>query len=272
MRHWSDQILQAFVSLNLRVQIGIAITPALSLLAAQATGTAIIVRDSTQFISTLPVASLNPTMEIAGILERWGIRTVGAFAALGRIALAERLGPEAIDLLNRISPRHSRPLKLVTPKQVFEEQMEFENEIETFEPLLFVLRRFVEQLTQRLQVIHLVVAEILLQLKLASGETYEHQFKIPAATGNVETLFRMLQTHLEAVRTDSPIVSIRVEARPGHPETHQFGLFETTLKDPNQFAETVARLTAMYGADRVGTPEIEATHRSDAFRLKPPEF
>jgi protein ImuB len=155
----------------------------------------------------------------------------------------------------------------VTPTEEFTEQMEFENEVETVEPLLFVLRRFVEQLSRRLELIYLVVAEFQLQLGLSSGAKYERLFRIPAPTGNIEILFRMLQTHLETVRTDSPIVSLRLSAKPARPEAQQFGLFESTLRDPNQFAETLARLTALCGPDRVGTPQLEATHRPDAFKV-----
>jgi protein ImuB len=82
----------------------------------------------------------------------------------------------------------------------------------------------------------------------------------------------MLQTHVDTIRTDAPIVWLRMEAKPCRPELHQFGLFETTLKDPNQFAETLARLTALCGADRVGTPMPEPSHRPDAFRMRPPHF
>jgi protein ImuB len=297
LTRWTETVFQALTQLNLHAQIGIALTPALALMAAHSVSEGRVTRapkfnnkgnngdscnssfrgvrialDSTEFVSSLPIAALNPSLEISNVLERWGVRTVGALLALGKNALAERLGPEMLELLNRVSPHASRPLKLVTPKQIFEEQMEFEHEVETFEPLLFVLRRFVEQLALRLEVIHLVVAEIQLQLKLSSGAAYEHRFRIPAATGNVETLFRMLQTHLETLRTDSPIVSLRIEAKPCPPQTHQFGLFETTLKDPNQFAETLARLTALCGSDRVGTPVLESTHRPDVFQMKAPEF
>ncbi len=272
IRAWADQILQALAGLEFEARMGLATTPALALLAAKATRRFLIVRDSTEFVATLPIAALDPAPEIVAVLKRWGIRTVGALLALDKADLAERLGPETIRLRNCVSPNAARPLKLVAPKQVFEEQVEFENEIETAEPLLFVLRRFVEQLARRLEVIHLVVEEIHLQLKLSSGAVYEQVFKIPAATGDIETLFRMLQTHLEMVRTDSPIVALRLEAKPCPPETHQFGLFETTLKDPNQFAETLARLTALWGSDRVGTPVLESTHRPDAFHMKAPEF
>ncbi|HHY86668.1 MAG TPA: DNA polymerase Y family protein [Verrucomicrobia bacterium] len=269
---WAERLRQALVSLNLDAQIGVAATPALAALAARAAAPVRIVRDSLTFASDLPVAALDPSPETANLLERWGIRTVGALLALDRPGLAERLGSDALALLERVSPGRTRPLRQVVPRDVFEERIEFENEIETAEPLLFVLRRFVEQLARRLEVIHLVVGELHLNLGLSSGAVYEHAFRIPAPTSHVETLFRMLQTHVDTLRTDAPIVWLRMEARPCRPKLHQFGLFETTLKDPNQFAETLARLTALCGPGRVGTPVREPTHRPDAFRLRPPQF
>jgi protein ImuB len=277
---WSGEILQALAQLHLEGRMGIAATPALALLAARCNRRSNetdkkevwVVSESVAFISALPLEALEPEPEILSLLKRWGIHTIDELIALNKTSLAERLGPAAIELLERISPDAIRPLKLVAPAETFSEQMEFENEIETAEPLLFVLRRFVEQLSLRLEVIHLVASELHLQLGLSAGANYERQFRIPAPTANIETLFRTLQTHLETVRTSSPIVSLRLDAKPCRPETHQFGLFETTLKDPNQFAETLARLTALCGPDRVGTPVLEATHRPDAFRMKTPEF
>ena len=271
-QRWSDRLLPMLTGLDLDARVGVAVTPSLALLAAHAARPLLVVRDSVDFVSALSIEALEPPPALREILERWGIHTVGALIALGKTDLAERLGPEIVALLDRISPAASRPLNLVAPPECFEEQMEFNREIETAEPLLFVLRRFVEQLVLRVGVLHLVIAELHLQLGLSSGAVYQRVFEIPEPTGSVDTLFRMLQTHLDTVRTDAPIVSLRLEATPCRPQTHQFGLFETTLKDPNQFAETIARLTALCGSDRVGTPILERSHRPDAFRMEAPDW
>ncbi|HET7624426.1 MAG TPA: DNA polymerase Y family protein [Verrucomicrobiae bacterium] len=272
LQNWSEKILKALALFYLEAKIGIAPTPELALLAARGTNSISIIQNTNNFVSDLPVAALNPAPEILEILSRWGIQTAGQFLALGKNEIAERLGENALELFARVSTDSIRPLKLISPSETFCEQMEFENEIETAEPLLFVLRRFVEQLSRRLEAIYFVVAEFHFQLGLASGEKYGRVFKIPSPTGNVEILFRMLQTHLETVRTESPIVSLQLSAIPAKPETHQFGLFESTLRNPNQFAETLARLTALLGAENVGTPQLISTNKPDSFRMVTPEF
>jgi len=231
-----------------------------------------VVQSAKEFVAHLSLGALEPAPEIAAILSRWGIQNAGQLMELGKNAVSERLGPGVLELFERVSDNSVRPLKLISPPQTFSEQIEFENEVETAGPLIFVLRRFVEQLSQRLKAIYLVAGEIHLRLGLVSGDRYEHRFAIPSPTAGVEILFRMLQTHLENVRTDSPIISLELAARPARQETHQFGLFENTLRNPNQFVETLARLTALAGAENVGTPVVEATHRPDVFRIRRPDF
>ena len=216
---------------------------------------------------------------IFSILHRWGIHTLGQLAALPQDELASRLGPEATRLWQQASGRSNRLLQLVRPAEIFAEQIEFEHEIETAEPLLFVLQRFLEQLTRRLDAFYLVVKEMTLRLRfvdppedgfaIAKDTTYTHRFQIPDPTNSVPLLFRLLQTHLENFRAANPIIAVALEAEPIRPAQQQFRFFETPLRDPNQLHETLNRLTALLGAERVGTPVREDSYRVDAFHLIP---
>jgi len=216
---------------------------------------------------------------VLGILRRWGIESLGQFAALEKEAVGARLGPMGVELWERATGKTTRLLKLVPVRESFEEAFEFENEIETSEPLLFMLRRFLQQFSVRLSALHLVASELQLEIifsdppqdgsAAADKSSYAHRFKIPEPTNNVETLFRMLHTHLENFTSKSPIVAVGLKAETTKPSFEQFHLFETALRDPARLTETLARLTGLLGSERVGTPVLEETHRPDAFRMKP---
>src|SRR5947208_10755819 len=217
--------------------------------------------------------------EICTIFHKWGIHTLGQLAALDKEQLSARLGPEAVRIWERANGRSNRLLKLIRPPESFQESFEFEREIETAEPLLFMLRRFLEQLAVRLAAIYLVANELTLRITfgnsrqdepaVAGKQIYERVFKIPQPTNDVDLLFRMLQTHLENFRSEHPIVAVALSAEPIKSAGEQFGLFETTLRNPHQLSETLASLTALLGGDRIGTPVLVENHRADAFSMKP---
>lgn len=206
---------------------------------------------------------------VLGILRRWGIESLGQFAALEKEAVAARLGPIGIELWERAAGKATRLLKLVPVRETFAEEFEFENEIETSEPLLFMLRRFLEQFYVRLDALHFVVSQLQLEIRFSDKSQYAHRFKIPEPTNNVETLFRMLHTHLENFTSPSPIVSVALQAGITKPSFEQYHLFETALRDPTRLTETLARLIGLVGSERVGTPVLVETHRPDAFRMEP---
>src|SRR5438132_3854708 len=149
--------------------------------------------------SELPKAAQDRQAEIQQIftvLHKWGIHTVGQLAALDKEQLAARLGPEAVRLWERANGISNRLLKLVQPPESFDESFEFEHQIETAQPLLFMLRRFLEQLAMRLSAIYLVAREVRLRITFANKQSYERIFKIPQPTNDVDLLFRILQTSL----------------------------------------------------------------------------
>lgn len=272
LAEWTARLRESLARLNLQARIGLGPTPNVARHAARWTDAIQIVGDARAFIATLPVAALAPSSDVVSILQKWGVRSVGELLALGQDALAERLGLEAFALFAAASDTALRPLKLVRPEERFEESFDFEQPIETLEPLLFLLRRFVDQIGQRLENTGFVAETLTLRLRLESGEWMERPLQLPQPTREPEVLFRMLRTHLETVRTESPIVTVVLAAEPTRPQQKQFGLFETALRDPQQFRETLALLSALLGAEQVGTPVVEDSHRPDAVKLIPPDF
>jgi protein ImuB len=228
------------------------------------------VTDSTSFLAPLPLAAADPPLELFEVLSSWGVRTLGDLTALPRDEIVRRFGAEGLALWQRASGGAPRPLRPVAPPQTFVAQMEFEQEIETLEPLLFILRRFLERLALELQAAYSVAAELELTLRLADDTGHTLSLRLPEPTLDVEILFRALHTHLEALRTATGLVAVQLHLTPARPLVRQQGLFETGLRDPHGFAETLARVSAIVGSDRIGTPQLEDTHRPDAVQLIAP--
>jgi protein ImuB len=269
---WGRKLQVVLAGVQLSVAVGLGGTPNIARQAVRWGSGMEIVEAPNAFMAALPVAALEPSAEVALLLQRWGIRTVGELLALGQDALTARLGLEALALFAAASSTADRPLHLVHPTECFEESFDFNPEIETLEPLLFLLRRFVDHLSQRLEPRGLVAEELVLKLTLESGENVISRLRLPQPTRQPEILFRTLHTFLETLRTASAVKSVALTVLPTPGRQKQLGLFETVLSDPHQFQETLARLTAVLGPDRVGTPALENSHRPDAFRLAAPDF
>ena len=82
---------------------------------------------------------------------------------------------------------------------------------------------------------YLVAKELTLKINFSDKRVTNISFQIPQPTGNVEILFRMLQTHLENFTSESPIVAVSLEAHPAKLSGQQFGLFETALAIQRNF-------------------------------------
>ena len=83
-------------------------------------------------------------------LERWGVRTCEALAALPVLQLSERLGQEGVQLHEWARGASVRSMVLAESGICFEEEMELDDSVEELEPLAFLLGRLLDQLCARL--------------------------------------------------------------------------------------------------------------------------
>lgn len=269
---WARKVVDRFHALELRAQVGAGPNPDLAFLASRKAAPVLIARSPETFLTQLALSEIDPPPYLQALLKDWGVHTIGQLASLPRGDFADRLGPDADRLWQRASGRVERLLRLARPSEEFAEAFDFEREIEMVEPLHFILRRFLDQLTRRLADCHRVAASMTLSLPLDDGATHERAFVIPSPSADAEVLFRILGTHLEGLQLKGRPTGVRLRIIPVAPEHQQLRLFESPLRDPNRFGETLARLAALVGQGNVGVAEWEDSHRSDAICVVSPRF
>lgn len=266
---WARELISRLAQFALPATIGAGGAPGLALQAARAANPFLEIANPGEFWRALPVEQLGPGAELSDILRKWGIRTAGQFLDLGKDRVAERLGQAGLALFEEARSDQARPLRLATPREIFQENFEFPQPVEMLEPLLFAVRRLLEQLCRRVALAGLVVHKLEFRLLLDSGQEHARSLEIPAPNRDVEPLFRIAHNYLENIRTDSPVKGLAMRAHPARADSQQFQLFETAVRDPNHFYETIGRLGALLGPDRVGRPFVESTHKPDDLRMGP---
>lgn len=255
---------------GLPIRMGVADTPLTARFAAHAGGPQNWVADSRAFLVGLPVALLDLTENEAELFAALGLRTLGDVTRLPRASFAQRLGLRGDTLWAMAAGEESRPLMIATPPTSFEAHLDLEHPAETLEPLLFVLRRFVDRLAGELSAAGLAAETLSLGLRLEDETTYTRAFRLPEATTRADVVFNALEHHLDMVQTASAVVGVDLVVQPTRQGQRQEGLFDSALRDPHAFYDTLSRAAAVLGADRVGTPRRRATHRPDSFELIAP--
>ena len=269
---WARDLVAELRTLHLDARVGIAGTPDAALQAAQLARPVLVTTDTLQSLAQLPVLVLNPSERLLDILFDWGIQRVGDMRALDRQQVAERLGAEGLALWDRAAGGCLRPLRLIRVAETYEELAEFDGGVESIEPILFRLRRALEQLQRRLRGDLLLAGAIELILDLDDRTALRRTIEFPVPTCDLEVWFRVLSTYLDTINTDSPVVAFRLRGFPSTARDHQAHLWEGNVRDPNGFSETLARLEGIVGAGRLGTPQRLATHRPNTFCMESPDF
>jgi protein ImuB len=269
---WLRELLAQLRSIGLTAQAGVGLNPEIALQAAKIANPILEILEDCHLLQSLALESLSPSPFLLDILKSWGVRTLGALTRLPREEIGQRLGLEALSLWDRAAGRSTKMLQLVQPPETFEESIDFEQRLETVEPLLFVLRLFLERLTLRIESLYLLIAELHLMLSLEDGEKIVRILQIPAPTRDLEMLFGIAAQYLETLQTKAPVTGFHLQVKPSKPAGHQFDLFQGGLKDPNRFFQTLARLAALVGNEKVGIPQRIDTHRPDSLQMLMPEL
>ena len=259
------KVADAIHARGLEANVAIASNSNAAICAARGFGGITVLNPGTEAkrLRDLPLEVLSPSPEILETLERWGIRTLGAFAKLPVPDVSARLGQEGVQLHKRARGAGSHPLVPHVDPVRFVEVMELDYEIETIEPLTFILSRMLDGICTRLRSRNLATHEVRLSLG-----TYVRVLNLPLPVRNPKILMRLLILDLEAHPPGVGVRRVELEAIPAKPRVVQNGLFVPMSPEPEKLELTLARLKAVVGEENIGAAEIRDTHRPDAFEIK----
>jgi protein ImuB len=208
-----------------------------------------------------------PDNRLLEILTKWGIRTLGALTELSGPEIHERLGERGAWWQSLARGIDLRPMVPWVDEIPFEAALELEWPIEGLEPLSFVLARLLEPLAERLERADRGAAVLYTSLRLTSRTIFTRTLQLPAPMRDPKTLRTLILLDLESHPPDAPIDIVRVCLEPTPAKVLQWTLLERAQPAVEQVSTLVARLTALMGEGRVGSPVLADTWRPGAFEM-----
>jgi protein ImuB len=230
-------------------------------------------------LASLPMVLLGeldpqPDWELGVILRRWGLRTLGDFAALPSDDVAARLGQDGVRWQRLARGEDAAPLVPAVPEERFEQSLDLEWPIEELEPLAFVLGRLLEPLEAHLErrgrgaaVLH--VRLFLVKTTGGAREIHERSLQLPTPIRDARTLRTLALLDLESHPPAGPIDRVVVAVDPTPARIVQFSLITRPLPSPEQISTLMARLQALMGETRCGSPALVDAWTPGAFEMTP---
>jgi protein ImuB len=255
-------VIAAVEKAGLPARFGIAASKLASRIAAGLPESPTVVAEGKEahFLAPLPLGKLAPEMELAETLERWGIRSIGELAKLPEGEIASRLGELGRELHATARGVDPRPLEPRLPSPSLSEGMELEWPLVSLEPFLFVGNAALERLVRRLESQALACRRLEVGLRLDPEGWDARAITLPAPTRDTKTLLTLVRLELEARPPGAPVVGFTFTAQPDRTRQAQLSLFGPAALSPDRLATTIARLVALLGADRVGSPRAVNGH------------
>jgi protein ImuB len=213
-------------------------------------------------------------VELLSTLRRWGLRTLGDLAALPSDEVASRLGHDGTEWQRLARGEDPRPLVPAVPEERFEQSLDLEWPIEEIEPLSFVLGRLMEPLAAHLEQRDRGAAVLHVRLDLiksagAAREIYERSLQLPFPIRDARTLRTLALLDLESHPPSAAIDRVTVAVDPTPARIVQWSLLTRSLPSPEHMSTLMARLHALMGESRCGSPVVVDSWQPGVFAMKP---
>jgi len=207
------------------------------------------------------------TPERLETFRRWGLRTLGDLATLPAADLAARLGADGPRLQALARGEDAGPLVPLVPEERFETTLALEWPIDGLEPLSFVLGRLADPLAAHLDRRGRAASVLYVDLRLVTREVWQRRLELPSPIKDARTFRTLALLDLESHPPPAAIDAVTLRVDPTPAPTLQHSLLERARPAPEKVSTLVARLSALMGERRVGSPVLLDSHRPDAFQM-----
>ncbi len=204
------------------------------------------------------------------VLGLWGIKSVGEFLRLPRQALSDRLGPQAGTWQAVLKGEKCRLLAIYKDPEIIKESVDLEYFESNNEALVFICKSLLQTIESNIISKRLSVSCLKLMLGLDGGGELVRELRLAEPQVRVDGMLPVVRTFLEGLGLESAVRRVELVARTTFGTAVQrewFGRRE--LPQPQRWAETVSRLEALLGSDRVGIPVPPGSYKPDGFSLNP---
>jgi protein ImuB len=214
-------------------------------------------------------AAARAALDLCATFKRWGLRTLGDIAALPPADVAARTGRLGVEWQRLARGEDPAPLVPAVPEERFEQALDLEWPIEGLEPLSFVLGRLIEPLSAHLERRDRGAAVLHVRLHLVSRAVHERSLQLPTPMRDPRTLRTLALLDLESHPPPAAIDRVVVAVDPTPGRIVQYSLLTRPLPSPEQVSTLMARLTALMGEGRCGSPAPVDSWRPGAFAMAP---
>jgi protein ImuB len=213
-------------------------------------------------------ARMKATMARLDTIRRWGLATLGEMAALPMTDLSERMGQHGLELQRLARGLDMSPLMPDPGIPRFIQMIELEWPIDALEPLSFVLARLLDPLSAALERADRGAAALRLDLRLVDRTRHQRVLQLPAALRDPRVLRTLLLLDLESHPPSTAIDVVTIEIDPAPARIVQYSLLERAMPSPETLATLNARLGALVGETRCGSPVLADSWRPDDFAMR----
>lgn len=219
-------------------------------------------------LAPIPISALHLDLDHYETFALWGIGTLGELAALPEDEMIPRFGQPSRQWLALARGNASHTFQPLEEKFELKEHIEFETPIEQLDALLFIGANIIGNLVARATCRALSLASIHIEMQLERSLAYKRRIQPAIPSCDKKFLLKLLQLEIAAHPPQAAVTALTLIADAGRQSKVQLGLFAPQAPEPSRLDVTIARLKAMVGADRVGSPALLDSHCPGSFQMQ----